>query len=74
MPLDREPPKRRSKIAAMGNATLREMGLINKFNPESARLAGIKSAEARKLKRLAREQAEKDKYDAELQRLRMGRR
>jgi hypothetical protein len=70
MPLDRQPPKVRTKIAAKGNAVLREMGLINKFNPESARLAGIKSAETRRLKKLAREQEAKDRYDAELRRLR----
>lgn len=66
MPLDRQPPKVRSKIAAKGNATLRELGLINKFNPESARLAGLKSAEKRRLTKL-RKDAE---YEAELNRLR----
>jgi hypothetical protein len=36
------------------------MGLINKFTPEQARAAGLKSAEKRKLKKLAKEQSEKE--------------
>lgn len=66
MPLDRQPPKVRSKIAAQGNAALREMGLINKFTSEQARAAGLKSAEKRKLKKMREEAA----YEEELSRLR----
>ena len=71
MPLHRQPPKRRSQIAAQGNAAVRAAGLIYKFNSETAKAAGLKSAEVKRLKKMRKEQA----YEDELNRLRtLGRR
>jgi hypothetical protein len=66
MPLHKNPPKVRTKIAAMGNAALRASGKIFKFTPETARAAAAKGRENKRMKKM-REEA---RYQEELDRLR----
>ena len=61
MPLQRLPPKVRSKIASQGNAAVRAAGKIHKFTPEQAREAGRKSAEKRRLNRMRIEQEDTER-------------
>jgi hypothetical protein len=70
MPLHKNPPKVRKKIAAMGNAALRAAGKIYKLNSETARAAGLKSVEVKKLKRMREETEEQERYQRELDILR----
>lgn len=63
MPLDRLPPKRRTKIAAAGNAALRESGKVHKFSSEKAREAVAKRWQNYRLRIQKEEQEALDNHD-----------